>query len=223
MGTAGRPQCGLGGLRALHILYRAAQPVGTTCSDSRARLACDRRRDGPRNRAGARLPPPLGGSVERHRAPPLRPRHVRGDGRKVGTRVFGVLGLCRRVRLVCEPISPLERGRVGTEDRLMALAEAREALSTEWPAIPREVGVGGRQAMSAPLTRTQRLVAGIALLMVCPSFNGARSGRGSRGADDEHRWHKGPVDGTAVLGSSTATPLSPLLPAGTGRIAVQPT
>jgi ketosteroid isomerase-like protein len=66
--------------------------------------------------------------------------------------------------------------------------------------------------MSAPLTRTQRLVAGIALLMVCASFTGARSGRGSPAADDEHRWHKAPVDGTAVLGPSTATPLSPLLP-----------
>ena len=29
---------------------------------------------------------------------------------------------------------------------------------------------------------------------------------------EEHRWHKGPLDGTAVLGPSTATPLSPLLP-----------
>jgi hypothetical protein len=29
---------------------------------------------------------------------------------------------------------------------------------------------------------------------------------------EEHRWHKGPVDGTVVLGPSTATPLSPLLP-----------
>jgi hypothetical protein len=77
--------------------------------------------------------------------------------------------------------------------------------------------------MSAPLTRTQRLVAGIALLMVCASFTGARSGRGSPAANDEHRWHKRPVDGTAVLGPSTATPLSPLLPPGTGRIAVQPT
>src|SRR5436189_2867653 len=76
--------------------------------------------------------------------------------------------------------------------------------------------------MSAPLTRTQRLPAGIALLMVCASFTGARSGRGSPAADDEHRWHQGPVDGTAVLGPSTATPLSPLLPPGTGRIAVQP-
>jgi len=28
---------------------------------------------------------------------------------------------------------------------------------------------------------------------------------------EEHRWHKGPVDGTVVLGPSTATPLSPLL------------
>jgi hypothetical protein len=45
--------------------------------------------------------------------------------------------------------------------------------------------------------------------MVCASFTGARSGRGSPAADDEHRWHKGPVDGTAVLGPS---PLSPLLP-----------
>ena len=36
---------------------------------------------------------------------------LRGDGREVGTRVFGVLGLCRRVRLVREPISPLKRGR----------------------------------------------------------------------------------------------------------------
>src|SRR5262249_62189220 len=77
---------------------------------------------------------------------------------------------------------------------------------------PREVGFGGATAMSAPRTRTQRLVAGIALLMVCASFTGARSGRGSPAADDEHRWHKGPVDGTAVLGPSTATPLSPLLP-----------
>lgn len=60
-------------------------------------------------------------------------------------------------------------------------------------------------------------------LAVCASFTGARSGRGSPAADDEHRWHKGPVEGTAVLGPSTATPLSPLLPPGTGRIAVQPT
>ena len=66
--------------------------------------------------------------------------------------------------------------------------------------------------MSAPLTRTQRLVAGIALLLVCASFTGVPSGGGSPAADDEHRWHKGPVDGTAVLGLSTARPLSPLLP-----------
>src|SRR5215472_17639411 len=67
--------------------------------------------------------------------------------------------------------------------------------------------------MSARLTRTQRLVAGIALLMVCASFTGARSGRGgSPAADDEHRWLKSPVDGTAVLGPSTATPLSPFFP-----------
>ena len=79
------------------------------------------------------------------------------------------------------------------------------------------------QITASSAARTQRLVAGIALLMVCTSFTGARSGRGSPAADDEHRWHKGPVDGTAVLGPSTATPLSPLLPPGTGRIAVQPT
>src|SRR5262249_11164781 len=67
--------------------------------------------------------------------------------------------------------------------------------------------------MTARLTTTQRLVAGIALPMVCASFTGARSGRGSPAAGDEDRWwHKGPVDGTAVLGFSTATPLSPLLP-----------
>jgi quercetin dioxygenase-like cupin family protein len=39
--------------------------------------------------------------------------------------------------------------------------------------------------MSAPLTRTQRLVAGIALLMVCASFTGARSGRDSPTAGDD--------------------------------------
>src|SRR5206468_5865948 len=34
---------------------------------------------------------------------------------------------------------------------------------------------------------------------------------------EEHRRIKGPVDGTAVLGPSTATPLSPLLPPGTAN------
>jgi len=47
--------------------------------------------------------------------------------------------------------------------------------------------------MSAPLARTQRLVAGIALLRGFASFIGARSGRGSPAADDNHRWHNGPV------------------------------
>jgi hypothetical protein len=42
--------------------------------------------------------------------------------------------------------------------------------------------------MSAPLTRTQRLVVGIALLMVCASLIGASSGLGSPTADNEHRW-----------------------------------
>ena len=41
--------------------------------------------------------------------------------------------------------------------------------------------------MSAPLTTTQRLVAGIALLMVCASFTGASFGRGSSTADDDVR------------------------------------
>jgi hypothetical protein len=71
--------------------------------------------------------------------------------------------------------------------------------------------------MSAPLTRTQRLVAGIALLRGCASFTGARSGRGSPAADDEHRWHKGPV------GPSTATPLSPLLPPAQAASQFKPT
>src|SRR5262249_46463392 len=74
--------------------------------------------------------PRLAGSVERYRAPPLRPRHVRGDGRKVSTRLFGVLGLCRRVRLVCEPISPMERGRTGTEGRLIHLTVWSGATTT---------------------------------------------------------------------------------------------
>jgi len=39
--------------------------------------------------------------------------------------------------------------------------------------------------MSAPLTRTQRLVAGIALLMVCASLIAARSGRDSPTAGDD--------------------------------------
>ena len=45
---------------------------------------------------------------------------MRGDGRKVGTRVFGVLGLCRRVRLVCEPITPGFRDYLGANFYLLA-------------------------------------------------------------------------------------------------------
>jgi hypothetical protein len=119
--------------------------------------------------------------------------------------------------LVLQPIpSPI---RITMTNAIIESILSRSTTKKYDPAVT----LSDDQITASSAARTQRLVAGIALLMVCASFTGARSGRGSPGADDEHRWHKGPVDGTAVLGPSTAAPLSPLLPPGTGRIAVQPT
>jgi hypothetical protein len=119
--------------------------------------------------------------------------------------------------LVLQPIpSPI---RITMTNAIIESILSRSTTKKYDPAVT----LSDDQITASSAARTQRLVAGIALLMVCASFTGARSGRGSPAADDEHRWHKGPVDGTAVLGPSTATPLSPLLPPGTGRIAVQPT
>jgi hypothetical protein len=92
-------------------------------------------------------------------------------GISIGDEVYALTSFCRPVIAQTVP-----------------LAEARTAFERGVAEpYPREVGVGGQEAVSASRTRTRRFAAGIALLAVCAFPVGASSGRDSSTAGDDVR------------------------------------